>query len=163
MSLEHEQKVQGVDLSGIIVAAALIVLGIVALWDTTNMADADSFVVPRMVAISMMAFCILFIVLQMIAPSIGTNEEAGMTGGSSPRRIGLVIAMVLAALLMPWLGFLLSGALAFAAIMLLAMYDEWTPFRRLVFPVVGIVIVAGFYVIFAELLLVPLPVGSLFG
>ncbi len=163
MSPEQGQGSQGIDLGGIIVAAALIVLGIVALWDTTNMADADSFVFPRMVAISMIGFCILFIALQMIAPSIGTNEEAGVVGGSSLRRIGLVTAMVLAALLMPWLGFLVSGALSFAAIMLLAMYDQWTPFRRLVFPVVGIVIVAGFYVIFAELLLVPLPVGSLFG
>ena len=163
MSPEHEREVQGVDLGGIIVAAALIVLGIVALWDTTNMADADSFVFPRMVAISMIGFCILFIALQMIAPSLGTNEEAGMSGGSNPRRIGLVIAMILAASLMPWLGFLVSGALSFAAIMLLAMYDRWTPFRKLVFPLVGIVVVAGFYVIFAELLLVPLPVGSLFG
>ncbi len=162
MSSEHEAQAPAADIGGILIAAALILVAIVALWDTTNMADADSYVFPRMVAIMMIVFCGLFIVLQLVAPYIGTNDEAGVMGGSNLRRIGLVLAMITAALLMPWLGFLLSGTLSFAAIMLLAMYDEWTPLRRVVFPIVGVVIVVGFYMLFAELLLVPLPVGALF-
>ena len=63
---------------------------------------------------------------------------------------------------MPWLGFLISGVVAFIAIMLFAMYDEWTPRLKLVFPLVGVAIVTGFYFLFAELLLVPLPVGAIF-
>ena len=39
----------------------------------------------------------------------------------------------------------------------------WGHKLRSALTLVGIVVVAGFYVIFAELLLVPLPVGSLFG
>jgi putative tricarboxylic transport membrane protein len=150
------------DLGGIVVSAILILVAVAAIWDTTDMTDADSFIFPRAIALSMIGFCILFIVLQMISPSIGKNDEAGVNGGSTPRRIGLVSAMVISSLLMPWLGFLVSGVLAFGSIMVLAMYDEWTAARRLTFPLIGIAIVVGFYFMFAELLLVPLPVGTLF-
>ncbi|MCP3868656.1 MAG: tripartite tricarboxylate transporter TctB family protein [Gammaproteobacteria bacterium] len=150
------------DGGGMVVAAVFILLAVVAIWDTTEMTDADSFVFPRAIAVTMIGFSILFIVLQLIRPSTGTNDEAGIVGGSTLRRIGLVLAMVISSLLMPWLGFLVSGVLAFGSVMVLAMYDEWTLFRRLFFPVIGIVIVFGFYFMFAELLLVPLPVGTLF-
>ncbi len=162
MQTETVEKQTKADLSGMIVAALLIVIAAVALWDTTDMTDPDSFVFPRAIAVAMIAFCILFIVLQMISPSIGKNDESGVNGGSTTRRIGLVSAMVISSLLMPWLGFLVSGVLAFGTIMLLAMYDEWTVSRRFAFPLIGIVIVAGFYFMFAELLLVPLPVGTIF-
>lgn len=150
------------DLGGMLVAAILILIAAVAIWDTLDMTDADSFVFPRAIAVAMIGFCILFIVLQLISPSTGRNDEAGISGGSTPRRIGLVATMLVSALLMPWLGFLVSGVLVFGSIMLLAMYDEWTLSRRLLFPLIGIAIVIGFYLIFAELLLVPLPVGTLF-
>ena len=151
------------DIGGVVVAIIMILLGVVALWDTLEMTDADSFVFPRAIALFMIGFCILFILLQMTAPSIGNNAEAGSRSrGSTPRRIGLVCSLLLAALLMPWLGFLLSGAVVFGIIMLLAMYDQWTPLRRLVFPLAGIAIVVGFYVMFAKLLQVPLPVVSFF-
>jgi hypothetical protein len=63
---------------------------------------------------------------------------------------------------MPLVGFLPSGIAVFLAIMLLAMYDPWNGYRRLVFPLVGLAIVVGFFVLFSEVLRVPLPVGSLF-
>ena len=62
----------------------------------------------------------------------------------------------------PLVGFLPAGAAVFLALLGLAMYDPWTPYRRVVFPLVGLAIVAGFYVLFSEALLVPLPTGSLF-
>ncbi len=162
MKIDAITKLEKADISGMLVAIILILVAVLALWDTTEMTDADSFVFPRAIAISMISFCILFIVTQMISPSIGGNDEARVVGGSTMRRIWLVLAMVVSSLLMPWLGFLVSGVLAFGSIMMLAMYDEWTLSRRLLFPFAGIVIVIGFYFMFAELLLVPLPVGTLF-
>lgn len=157
------EKRENIDLSGIVVAAILIVVAVIALWETTHMVDSDSFIFPRAVAIAMIGFSGLFIVLQLFTPSVGgSNDEAGLMGGSYLRRAGVVIAMIVSALLMPWLGFLISGVLAFISIMLLAMYDKWTPKLRLVFPLVGVMIVIGFYYVFAKLLLVPLPAGTLF-
>ena len=70
--------------------------------------------------------------------------------------------MLASTALMPWLGFLISGLAAFISIMFIAMYDPWTRLRVFVYPLVCGAVVLGFYFLFAELLLVPLPVGSLF-
>ena len=151
-----------IDLGGIAVAGLMIVIGGVAIWDTLDMADSDSFVFPRAVAGAMIVLSILYIVRQIFRPGAGSNDEAGLVGGSNLRRAGLVAAMVGGSLAMPWVGFMVSGIVVFGAIMLLAMYDEWTARRRWLFPVVGLVIVIGFYVMFAHLLSVPLPVGLWF-
>ena len=123
-----------IDRGGIAVAGVMIVIGAVAIWETLDMADSDSFVFPRAVAIAMVTLALVYILRQLLRPGLGNNDEAGMLGGSNPRRIGLVAAMVGGSLAMPWLGFMFSGIVVFAAIMLLAMYDEWTPTRRWLFP-----------------------------
>lgn len=155
------------DSGGIFVAAGLILLAALALWDTTKMTDADSYIFPRAVAIAMIVFCLLFITQQLITSAAHTSNNVQPTDAtterpSTARRIGLVIAMLVGALTMPWLGFILSGLLVFGSIMLLAMYDAWTPQRTIIYPLVGIAVVLGFYMIFAKLLLVPLPLGTLF-
>jgi putative tricarboxylic transport membrane protein len=63
---------------------------------------------------------------------------------------------------MPYVGFLVSGVAAFAAITMIAMYDPWTRYRKIVYPLVCVGVVLGFYTMFAKVLLVPLPVGLLF-
>ena len=149
------------DIGGMVTAAVFILVAVIALWDTTNMADADSFVFPRTVAIAMVVFSIMLIAWNLIRPESG-NGETSPAGASTPRRVGLVAAMLVSAALMPWLGFLISGFAAFVAIMLIAMYDPWTPYRSIVYALVCVAFVLGFYLLFAKLLLVPLPVGTLF-
>ena len=150
---------RGRDLGGTIIAAAFVLLGAVCWWDTTDMSDPDSFVFPRTVIALMIAFSLLLILRNLIR---GGGQHHRSTEGSWPRRVGLVVAMLLGALAMPLVGFLPAGAAVFLALLGLAMYDPWTPHRRVVFPLVGLAIVAGFYVLFSEVLLVPLPTGSLF-
>ncbi len=149
---------QSRDTGGMIVAAICILIGVLALWDTFDYTDADSFVFPRTVAGSMIVFCIALIAWCLVRPIDVVSRRAE----STPRRIGLVTAMLVTALLMPYTGFLLSGLLAFAAIVWLAMYDPWTRGRLIVYPLVGAAIVLGFYVLFTKVLLVPLPSGRFF-
>jgi len=149
------------DVGGMVTAAVFILIAVIALWDTTNMVDADSYVFPRAIAISMIVFSLLLIVWNLVRPS-GADGEAGPPGASTPRRLALVAAMLLSAFLMPVVGFLVSGLFAFLAIMLTAMFDPWTRFRLVVYPLVAVAVVLGFYFLFGELLLVPLPVGSVF-
>ncbi|WP_282606770.1 tripartite tricarboxylate transporter TctB family protein [Pelagibius sp. Alg239-R121] len=149
------------DLAGTVTAVVFILMACLALWDTTSMTDSDSYVFPRAIAAAMIVFCILLIAYNFIKRP--ADEAAGGTGSAStPRRVGLVAAMLGASLVMPWVGFLLSGFCAFGAIMLFAMYDPWTGRRRIVFPVAGLAIVLGFYTLFSKVLLVPLPVGVWF-
>jgi len=161
MQTDHTENVVRRDVGGMVTAAVFILVAVIALWDTTTMVDADSYVFPRAVAIAMIIFCMLLIVWGLIRPESG-NGEASAAGASTVRRVSLVMAMLVSTALMPWLGFLISGLVAFVSIMLIAMYDQWTPFRKLVYPLVCAAFVVGFYFLFAELLLVPLPVGSLF-
>ena len=147
------------DLAGTLIAAGFIGIGAVAWWDTTDMSDPDSYVFPRTVIALIIAFSLLLILRNLV---YGGGRHHLTTEGSWPRRLGLVAVMLLGALAMPLVGFLPAGAAVFLAILALAMYDPWTPYRRLVFPLVGLAIVVGFYVLFSEVLRVPLPVGSLF-
>jgi hypothetical protein len=161
MQTDNTGNVVQRDVGGMVTAAVFILIAVIALWDTTNMVDADSFVFPRAVAIAMIIFCMLLIAWGLIRPIPG-NGEASAAGASTTRRVSLVTAMLVSTAMMPWLGFLISGFAAFVSIMLIAMYDRWTPVRKLVYPIVCAAFVVGFYFLFAELLLVPLPVGSLF-
>ena len=70
--------------------------------------------------------------------------------------------MLVSAAAMPYLGFLISGLGAFVSIMLVSMYEAWSGYRKLVYPLVAVAVVLAFYTIFAKVLLVPLPVGQLF-
>lgn len=148
------------DVSGMLMAVVFILIAAVALWDTTHMADSDSYVFPSAVAIAMIVFSVALIVWNLVFPSGGNGEV--MPGASTPRRVALVAAMLISTALMPYLGFLVSGLAAFAAIMLVAMYDPWTRYRRIVYPLVCVGVVLGFYTMFAKVLLVPLPVGLVF-
>jgi len=148
------------DLAGIVIAALAILAGVVLWWDTTAMADPDSYVFPRAVIVAMIVFCLALIFLSFARPVAGAKDEAGEA--STVRRIALVAAMLAGAAAMPVFGFFISGLAVFFVLTVVSMYERWTPFRLLVYPLAGVAIVAGFYVLFAELLLVPLPAGSFF-
>ena len=161
MQTDQIESVARRDLGGMVAAAVFILVAVIALWDTTSMVDADSYVFPRAVAIAMIVFCLLLITWTLIRPASG-NGDVPAPGASTARRVSLVSAMLVSTALMPWLGFLVSGFAAFISIMIIAMYEPWTRFRILVYPLVCAAFVVGFYFLFARLLLVPLPVGSLF-
>lgn len=148
------------DIKTIVVGVLFIILGAVVINDTTTYVDADSYVFPRTVAITLIVLSLVLVILNVVRPS---RPEGAPEPGSTPRRIGLVLAMLVAGALMPYLGFFVSGLAAFVAIMALAMFDPWTRRRIVVFGLTSVGIVAGFYGLFAGLLQVPLPVGSMFG
>jgi len=147
------------DLGGMAVAAALIVLGGFVFHDTTTYVDVDSKVFPRTVALVMIVCSVIVIVRNLLWPATAGEAPAP---ASVPRRLGLVAAMLGSVLVMPWVGILVSGLGAFAALMALAMFDPWTRFRLVVYPLVAVAMVVAFYVLFGQVLQVPLPVGSLF-
>jgi len=155
-----DQKELQRDTSTIVMCCLFIVVSVVSLWDTTHMLDSDSYVFPRAIAIAMIIFSLALIVWNIIKPS--KTEEETVTEASTLRRVCLVAVMLGSCFLMPFLGFLIPGIATFLALMWIAMYDEWTPKRMILYPLIAVVIVFGFYTLFGNLLQVPLPVGSLF-
>jgi putative tricarboxylic transport membrane protein len=147
------------DTSSIVMACLFIFTAVVFLWDTTHMLDSDSYVFPRAVAIAMIVLSLALIIWHLIKPRRSPGESID---ASTTRRVALVAAMLIGCLAMPWLGFLIPGMLTFLSLMYIAMYDRWTTKRVILYPIIAVAIVVGFYTLFGNVLQVPLPVGSLF-
>ncbi|MBT8346535.1 MAG: tripartite tricarboxylate transporter TctB family protein, partial [Desulfofustis sp.] len=139
-------------------ACLFIIVAVVFLWDTTRMLDSDSYVFPRAVAIAMIVLSLALIVWNLVKPRLELDET--IIHASTIRRVALVAAMLAGCLAMPWLGFLIPGIITFFLLMFIAMYDEWSMKRKILYPLVAVAIVVSFYTLFGNLLQVPLPVGS---
>lgn len=148
------------DIGGMVMGGVFILVASISLWDTTNMMDSDSFVFPRAIAIAMIVLSLMMIVMNLVKASAAGREA--VQKGSVARRTLLVTIMLLGCFAMPWIGFLISGIITFGMLMMIAMYDVWTPRKRILYPVLAIIIVLGFYTLFSNLLQVPLPTGLLF-
>ncbi len=148
------------DAPGTVLAVIFIGIGILAWWDTFDMGDSDSYVFPRAVIATLIVCCLLLIGRNVIW---GGGKHHKPLYGSTWRRIGLVVVMLAAALAMPVFGFLPVGVVLFTALMVLAMFEPWTRKLRVTYPLIGVAIVVTFYLLFAVLLNVALPEGSLFG
>jgi putative tricarboxylic transport membrane protein len=159
MMMNNESS-QDRDMASVVMACLFIIMGLVALWDTTNMVDSDSYVFPRAIAIAMILFSLALIAWKLAKPA--ARKDADGAGASNFRRLALVGVMLLSCMLMPWLGFLISGFATFFLLMLVAMYDAWTPAKKIIYPLIAVAVVLGFYGLFANLLQVPLPVGTFF-
>ncbi len=144
------------DVRGTIGALIFIAIGIAAWVDSTHIVAAEAYVFPRTIIVLMVVFSALLILRNTLGR--GVVEERPLPG-STPRRTGLVIAMLLAAALMPYLGFIVAGIFAYMAIMAVAMYERWTNLRKVLYPIIGVAIVYGFYFLFDVLFKVPLPSG----
>ena len=162
MNLSKKEK-NATDTGGIAVSIILIVVGVLAIWDTTNMVDADSFIFPRAVAIPMIVCCGLLIVLQWLNPHITSSGEQETSDGSSRKRLVLVGLLIAGCLAIVPLGFLLSSSLMFLAMMLLSIdYANLNYPKMIGLTSAAVLIVLGFYFVFAKLLQVPLPAAQIF-
>ena len=149
------------DVGGILCAALFILLGGVCLYETTRMTDPDSYMFPRMVITCLMGLSFVLIVSALLKPVAGVSAESDKeTAPSSIRRVLLVGTMIGGTLLMPLIGFVLSGLIIFVVLMALAQYDPWTRSKAFLYSLVGVAIVVGFYGVFTYLLQVSLPEGS---
>lgn len=139
---------------GSLLASAFFVFaGAVTLYDTTGYSDRDSQVFPQTVAILLILTAGISFVHRFLRPS----DEGGFGTGDWWRRCLLIAAMLGACFVMPYVGFLPGGAIAFAGGLLAAMHDAWRPATAFLYWGAGAVILVAFYALFKFVLLVPLP------
>jgi putative tricarboxylic transport membrane protein len=144
---------------GAVVAALMVLFGCFVLWDTLSYTDGDSSVFPRACAITLIVVSLAYIVVWLLGYS---EPDSTPAPGQWWRRLTLVAIMLVGTLAMPLIGFLPAALPIFGALLLVAMHDQWTPFRMIVYPLVGLAIVFGFFYIFQELLQVQLPTARLY-
>lgn len=159
MTSSQKANITG-DTGGTVICCIFIIIAAISLWDTTHMLDSDSYVFPRAIAISLIILSISLIVWNMTHPDVAKQQRP--QNESTVRRTLLIALMLVSCFSMPWLGFLISGIITFLLLMVVAMYHEWDTRKRIIYPLIAVAIVVGFYTLFSRVLLVPLPTGLLF-
>lgn len=150
---EHPRR----DIPGIIGSAVFIVVGILAIWGAREFSPLGS-VFPRTMAAAMILCAAVYIAMALLRP-----QAPAITPAGSNWRRGALIAVLLAwSFLFEKVGFLTTSVVAYAAILVIANYDRWTPRLAVTYTAVGAVVLGGLYSIFHFALQVPLPQGLLF-
>lgn len=157
------------DVPGTVAAALFVGLGVVLILQTDRMTPMGS-VFPITISAAMIVFSAILIVRNFVIaarrPSVeaadGTASETEPTQGSMPRRIGFLVAMAAWVVLIPILGFFVASLIAFFAIMAVASHERVTPREGAMLVAMGIIVLTGFYLIMANVLLIPMPRGIFF-
>ena len=140
-----------------IVGCVFAIAGGAAAWYHAKEFSAMGAVFPRTLSIAMIIGAAAYIVVALLRPA----PQAAHAPGSTWRRFALVGVMAAWSLLLESVGFLAMSSACFAAILLIANYDRWTPRMALVYTAASAIVVGGLYAIFRFVLLVPLPEGML--
>lgn len=155
------------DLPGVIVAALFIGLGVVLIWQSGSLSPMGS-VFPLTIAVAMIVFSTLLIARNVVigareAPTAAPDEpDGGDLRRTIPRMIAFYVAMVLWVAALPVVGFFVTSLVGFFVVMATAAHERMSPREAVLMVVAGSVIVAGFYIVMREVLMIPIPRGLLF-
>jgi len=145
-----------IDIRGIIGAVVFIIVGALAIYYSDDFSPLGA-VFPRTIAAAMIVLSAVYIVVALLKREVPEAQPAG----SAARRVLLAITMLAWALLLDPLGFLSTSIVCYAAILVIANYDRWTPRRALAYTAVGIAVLGSLYGTFRFALQVPFPTGIL--
>ena len=140
-------------LGSLIISAMFVLAGVVTIYDTLGYTDRDSQVFPQTVAIILIVCASVSFIVRFINPT----DEGGFGQGVWWRRVLLISTMVLTCLVMPIVGFLPAGVIAFAGGLIAAMHDRWSLSTILLYWGSGGIIMVLFHTLFKFVLHVPLP------
>ena len=143
----------GGQIGSLLASLFFICAGLITLYDTTSYTDRDSQVFPQTVAIILVVTASFSFIARFLKPS----DEGGFGTGIWWRRALLIIAMFLMGFLIPKIGFLPAGVVAFSGGLIAAMHEGWSAKTFILYPISGAVVITAFYVLFKFILYVPLP------
>ena len=153
------------DMPGTLVALGFIALGVVLALQTQSMTPMGS-VFPITISLAMIVLATILIARNVVlglraARASGEAEEAAQGGGSNARRALFLVAMAAWIALLPVLGFLAASAAGFFVVMAIAAHERLPARQVAAMVLVGLAILGGFYLLMANVLMIPLPRGLL--
>ena len=151
------ESTNALDRGTLFFCVVFMALGGAMVWAAQSMTPMGA-VFPRTIGLAMAVIAAVLFVVTLVR----RGEAASHPPGSTPRRVALVLVMAAWVALLPTLGFFAASGLAFLALVLVANYEPWSVKRALVYGASAVALLAGFYVLFVELLHVPAPRGMLF-
>jgi hypothetical protein len=144
------------DIPGIAGSAVFIIVGSLAIWGSREFSALGS-VFPRTIAAAMIVCAAVYIAMALLRP----QAPAATPAGSRWRRGALIAVLLAWSFLFERVGFLATSVFAYAAILVIANYDRWTPRLAITYTVAGALVLGVLYGIFHFVLQVPLPQGLL--
>ena len=147
---------------GMVLAGIFAAIGVLAWLGAREMSVVGS-IFPTSIASVLVVLSIGLIGMNLARPAGPRPSPDDAFGGevSSVRRLLLVLVMALWVVLLPILGFLLTSLAAFLAIVAIADHEGAPPRIWAIYACCGLLIVAGFYWLMADLLLLRMPQGLL--
>lgn len=147
-------KAPRIDPASIAACVILIVIGIAAISVTEDFSPLGS-VFPRTISALMIFLSGLYLALAWLNPRPVPTREAG----SNIRRAAVAFIMVAWAFALVPVGFLLSSAVAFVMLLVIAHYGNWTPRISMLYACGAVLLLVSLYLLFKVALQVPLPQG----
>lgn len=139
-------------------ALFFLALSAVVFWDASSYVDSDSYVFPNTTAAAMMVFSLLLLARARFRP----RPRPPTVPGSVWRRLGVAAAMLGAAGIMPWAGFLPAAAIAMLALTVLSNFEKWTLRRAAGTAFCLTATSLSLFFLFTRAFLIPLPTGAWF-
>jgi hypothetical protein len=140
------------DLAGAVGVALLIVVGALALAASAEFSKLGA-VFPRAIGASLIALGLAY--LAMFA--LGRTPRSARIAGSNLRRGAVAVVMLCWAFALAPLGFIASSIGGVTALLVIANHNRWTPRTVFVYGASAALVLAALYLLFAELLKIPLP------
>jgi len=144
------------DMRGIGASIGFALIGLLAIYYSRDFSPLGA-VFPRTIAAAMIVLCAVYVAVALLRPIDIEKPQPGSAG----RRIALAISMLAWVLLLEPAGFLLTSIVCFAAILVIANYDRWTPRLAVGYTAVGVLVLGTLYGVFSYVLQVPFPKGVL--
>lgn len=142
------------DVRGIFASAIIIVAGILVI-QASRTYDTLGAVFPRTIGVTMVVLSIVYIVMSVL----GKGTTVAPLEGSRWRRFAIFGTLLGWALLLEVLGFLTASLAGYAAALLIANFDRWTPRMAVIYCGIGAIVVIGLFLLFAQVLKVSFPTG----
>jgi putative tricarboxylic transport membrane protein len=150
---------RSLDTGAILLAVVFAAIGITAYKATDGMSSMGS-VFPATISVLLAVFSISLVVFARLRK--GSPSDKGDPAASTTRRILLTIIFGLWVFLIPVLGFFVAGLAAFGTMMVLAEHESRPAKTWLIRAITAVAVVAGFWWMMADVLLLRMPMGLLF-
>ncbi len=145
---------------GMVICAIFVGVGVLILLGARSLSPLGA-VFPATIGVILIVLSLAFIALGLLGRTPAPVPAAG-SGGGPVRRIGLAAIMLAYVVLLPVIGFFVTSLAAFFATMVVADYDRPGVRTWLIWAATGVAIVAGFWWLMANVLLLRMPAGILF-
>jgi len=150
---------RGLDAGTILLAVVFAALGIMA-YVATNAMSPMGAVFPATISVLLVVFSIGLVIFALLRK--GSPSDKGDPAASTTRRILLTIIFGLWVFLIPVLGFFVAGLAAFGSMMVLAEHERRPAKTWLIRAITAVAVVAGFWWMMADVLLLRMPMGLFF-